>query len=205
MIKHVVFDFDGTLVDSNEIKIDAFAEIAKEFDRGLEALAAVRGDGGPQGRFAAFERFSQQIGASDPVRMGKDLAARYSQLCEDRISCCPSCPGAPEVIGALRDMDCKVYLNSATPEVALLPILRRRGWLELFDKAKGLPVSKTENLLIMMKAVGARPEECVVIGDKDDDAQSAAAYGCRYISYGCGRAGFDLDSLAGLPALLKTL
>jgi phosphoglycolate phosphatase-like HAD superfamily hydrolase len=203
LIYNVVFDFDGTLVDSNHIKIEAAREIAAGFDGGLPALGAVRADGGRQGRYALFTRFAERIGAEDPRETGAALAARYTRLCEERIAACPSCPGAPEVVAALRREGRRTYLNSGTPQTALLAILERRGWLDLFDDLRGLPTTKSENLCEMLLAAGARPQETVVVGDNDEDAQAAAAFGCRFVSFGCGREGFDLSSLQDLQSYLE--
>ena len=40
-INHFVFDFDGTLVDSNKLKRDAFFDLALKLPNGLEAMQTI--------------------------------------------------------------------------------------------------------------------------------------------------------------------
>lgn len=199
MIRAVVFDFDGTLVDSVAIKEGAFAEIAAALDGGEAAMQQVRNDGLPQDRDAVFRRFAESIaarnGVSDAAAWGQELTVRYSALCEERISACPECRGASEVLYRLRENGYLLYLNSATPAEALRPILERRGLGEAFHQAYGIPPSKEENLRRIVATAGAQPEEVLVVGDGADDAASAAAVGCHFLAAGCEREGKEIKQL----------
>lgn len=199
MIRAVVFDFDGTLVDSVAIKENAFAEVALAVSGGDTAMQAVRSDGLPQDRHSVFRRFAAQLaeenGQSDAEAWGAELAARYSALCEERISACKECPGAGEILARLKAEGYQVYLNSATPAEALQVILARRGLDTAFREVYGIPPSKEENLRRIVASAEANPGEVLVVGDGADDAASAAAVGCHYLSAGCGRNSFEIKNL----------
>lgn len=209
MIRAVVFDFDGTLADSVAIKEGAFAEVAGALKGGAAAMKEVRNDGQPQDRHAVFARLANLLaarnGRDDPEAWARELAARYTQLCEDGIAACADCPGAREALTALREAGYQLYLNSATPSEALQPILARRGLQQAFDAAHGIPPGKEDNLRRILAAAGLEPAQAVVVGDGADDRASAEAVGCHFISAGCGRDEFQIKDLKSLPEVLSDI
>jgi phosphoglycolate phosphatase-like HAD superfamily hydrolase len=209
MIRHVVFDFDGTLVASPRIKEEAFAEVAGAVPDGARVMEIVRNDGEAQDRHHVFTRFAAhlapQVGRDDVEAWGAELAADYTRLCEERISACPACPGAMEALAALRDQGRRIYLNSATPDAALRRILDKRGMTTAFDDIRGIPPTKTENLRALLAAHAAAPAETAVIGDGRDDREAALATGCHFVYVACGGGDCTLGDLRRLPGHLDAL
>ena len=52
-----IFDFDGTLVLSNQIKRDGFDIIAKEYDNGIEIIAEIIKNNKNANRYLIFDKF----------------------------------------------------------------------------------------------------------------------------------------------------
>ncbi len=188
MIRCAVFDFDGTLVDSNEIKRRAFFEIAREFDPDGELVREVL-DRRPSGdRYHVARGLAAELatrgalpGACCVEDLAKLLADAYTAHCERAVSACDEVAGATDALARLAARGLPLFVNTATPREAMLPILRRRGLDRFFAGVYGGPSNKLENLRDIAERVGARPRELLFVGDGEDDRRVAAAFGCAFV------------------------
>src|SRR5260370_35598041 len=93
MIRLVLFDFDGTLVDSNARKRACMRSTVAALPGGLAALARARPRGG--NRYTLFVEVARLLEPSgEPgaiARRGRALAAAYTRCCARAL---PAAPGA---------------------------------------------------------------------------------------------------------------
>ena len=172
-----VFDFDGTLVQSNPIKREGFFEAAEGLSGARRELQAILSAPDPGDRHRVFERLVERLGEGDPAA----LTAAYTRYCQNRIALCPEVPGAKALLEALRGDARAIFVNSGTPENALLATVRARGYEPYFDGVFGLPAGKAENVFRALEASAATAETCVVIGDGESDRAAAVEVGCAFI------------------------
>jgi phosphoglycolate phosphatase-like HAD superfamily hydrolase len=211
MIRCAAFDFDGTLVDSNEIKRRAYFEIAREFDPDGEVVREVldrqrSGDRYHVARALAAELAARAAlpGARCVEDLAKSLADAYTVHCERAVSTCDEIPGATDVLARLAARGLPLFVNTATPREAVLPILRRRGLDRFFDGVYGGPSSKLENLREIAERVGASPPELLFVGDGEDDRRVAAAFGCAFVGIAPDAEGrFEHPPERRIPDLLE--
>jgi len=187
MIRCAVFDFDGTLVHSNEIKRDGFFAVAVGFSGGPAAMEALLANP-PGDRFAIFAAFAARFGAD-----AGELAEEYGAWCETRILACPERAGATELLAHLRARGIAIWINSATPEAPLRAVVARRYPPGIFDGVRGGHGRKVANLRAILSATGYAPDEILMIGDGTDDRAAALEVGCAF-------AGVANGSLAATPA-----
>jgi len=208
IIRCVAFDFDGTLVDSNHIKRDAFHAVAATIPDGSQIMQDILSTSSPGDRYAVFDRFVDVIGL--PAAHKLPLARQYGEYCEVRIAACPNTPGATAAMQELHAQHVLLFVNSATPEHVLRPIVQGRNFNSLLTGVFGGPASKADNLRRILSMTEMRPRELVVVGDGANDHEAAEEIGCHFVPV------FDapeeavglmppLTDLALLPAAIASL
>lgn len=229
MIRCVVFDYDGTLADSNRIKREAWFQVFARVGATPAETAALLGErptadrydliGAMLERLGALERSADGHVRSNPsaeswqpqhadvtVRapLAAELAQAYNDLCEAGQATCPEMPGAAALLAALVSTH-SLYLNSATPEEPLRRIVTRRGWAPFFRGIFGRPRDKADILRTVLAAERLGPAELAMVGDGPADWQCAREVGCPFFAVGeltdfpYGRR---VNHLADLPAAL---
>ena len=212
MIRLVLFDFDGTLVDSNARKRACMRAIVADLPGGLAALEKARRLGGNRYRlFAEAARLLDPCGEPSAIaRRGRALAAAYTRCCARAIAAAPERRGARAALAALKARGIRIWVNSATPHSDLLAIVRGRGLLPWLDGVLGGPASKTANLRAALKAERVAPRQALMVGDGPDDREAARALGTLFVAITAenrlaGKGPFAMRDLARLPALVDRI
>ncbi|HYC72431.1 MAG TPA: HAD family hydrolase [Opitutaceae bacterium] len=181
-VRCVAFDFDGTLVDSNRLKHEAWFAVFGEAGFGRPEIDALLRAHPLADRFELVDRLLATRGEADSV-LRAHLVERYNFICEEGQSTCPEIPGASEL---LRELSARLplYVNSATPEEPLRRIVARRGWSGHFRAVYGRPRSKVDNLRRIAAEQSVDLARLALVGDGPADAMAAAETGCRFVAVG---------------------
>lgn len=215
VIKCIVFDFDGVLVESNAIKRNAYFDIFTPFDAQQTVQACLTGN--PTGnRFQIVEcilRRLVELGRLNPnVRVAELVdyyAEKYNDICENAVAACSPVPGAFVCLSSLA-RKYSLYINSATLQDPLQRIVRRRGWDGLFRGVMGSPATKIENLDRIIQSENVTGDAILFVGDGRRDLDAANARGCHFVGVRNPDNNFDqqdlisVDDLFGLEAIIRT-
>ena len=191
--KAFVFDFDGTLVDSNEIKRSGFEHVFSEYPGRMAEIRAhcrtlnhtIRGE---KFRFVC-ERI---LHIEYTAERERSLHERYAAYTTESVARAPELPGAAQFVRQVQDRP--TALLSSTPHEILLEILRRKGWQSMFQVIQGAPVIKREWLQGYRKSIGCAAQEILFFGDTDEDADSARDVGCEFVRVGvAGGPGLTIE------------
>ena len=181
-ISAILFDFDGTLVESLDVKIVAFASLYRSYGKDVER-AAVRHYRKHSGvsRFKRIRDCHEQIlGATLSDAEVNELGDTFGTMVEDKVVASQWVAGAREFLDAQLGV-LPLFIASATPQEELERIIDKRGMSRYFDAIFGSPPDKTE---IIRKIVGTHrlePADVVMIGDGRADYDAAIANGVRFV------------------------
>lgn len=181
-VEALVFDFDGVIVDSVQLKVDAFLEMYQGHGPDiLEQVEHYQRYHGGISRTKKFEYFETQL-LGKPA--GEDritaLAKQYSQLVEEKVVACPAVPGALAFLQAYAPtIPC--YVISGTPEAELLRIADRRDVRRHFRIMKGSPKSKEQAIREFLDDGPYNPARVYMIGDAMTDHDAAKATDIGFI------------------------
>ncbi|MBN2583293.1 MAG: HAD family hydrolase [Planctomycetes bacterium] len=181
MIKVLVLDFDGLIVESEEIKDRAFVEIFPDHPEHHETIMRYHLDHKHLVRYEKFEHIVTAILGQPYTEADRErLAARFSEYTRTRIASCPFVPGAPELLSWFRG-HVPMYLVSATPQEELEPIVESRNLTRYFKRIYGAPHRKADVLREVVAAEGVEPAETMMIGDSLSDLRAAEAVGAAFV------------------------
>lgn len=200
-IKAVIFDVDGTLVDSNDLHVQAWQEAFRRY-----------------GKEVAFEDLHQQMGKGGDQLMpvfcsSEELDSYGSELEKCRIELFASeylprvtpFPKVRELFERIKADGLQIALASSAKEEELethKKNLRISHLLETATSADDAEKSKPHPDIFLAALAGLKnvtPEEALVIGDTPYDAIAASKAGIRTIGLLSG--GFSEDDLRSAGAV----
>jgi phosphoglycolate phosphatase-like HAD superfamily hydrolase len=178
----VVFDFDGVLVESLDIKTRAFAELYQPHGEAIvmQVVAFHKAHGGVS-RFDKIRHFEHVL-LGHPIVDDEiqDKAGEFARLVEEAVIACPEVAGATELLRLLSgQLPC--FVASATPEAELRRIVYRRGWNDMFSGIFGTPATKKEILLNILHTTRKPADECLMVGDAMTDFEAARQSGLTFV------------------------
>ena len=180
----LVFDFDGTLVDSNPIKRQAFERCFADAGERREEILAYCLSHHHTPRGEKFRHVYERIlGRPYTEEVAADLHERFEAATTRQIIDAPEIPGAGAFLQRVHGRYVTALLSS-TPQETLLDILARRGWGGWFGAVQGAPVHKASWLKAFRRGRGLEGRDVVFFGDTQEDAAAADEAGCFFLRVG---------------------
>jgi phosphoglycolate phosphatase-like HAD superfamily hydrolase len=176
----IVFDFDGTLVQSAAAKRQAFFDVfPRACAPAVEAVLLADPDGS---RYRVIPRMLEEIDHRGLPRPGLDateLVDAYTARAAACVNAAPEMPGASVVLNKLARVT-TVYVSSSTPHEQLLRFVSNRGWAAGIAGVFGFPHDKTVTVAALLRKHGIPGCRLLVVGDGSSDATAAADNGCVF-------------------------
>jgi len=196
LLKGIIFDVDGTLVDSNDAHaeswVDTFAEAGYEVP-----FSSVR----PLIGMGADKLLPRTIGVSNESEEGKKLIKRRSEIF--KTSYLPhlrALPGSRELVQRVKKDGLKAIVATSARDQELKDLLKAARVDDLMEEratASDAKRSKPDPDIVhaAVEESGVPPEELIMIGDTPYDIEAAARAQVRCIAFRSG--GWTDDKLEG--------
>lgn len=137
-----IFDCDGVILDSNQLKSDAMAESVKEYGSELgERFVAYHRQNGGISRYKKFDYFLRNLVGSYSEAEYRQLLSTFSTLVKKKLVDVPLTTGALEFIETCyRQSD--VYIVSGSDQEELREVFTQRNLAKYFVDIFGSPTGK---------------------------------------------------------------
>jgi phosphoglycolate phosphatase-like HAD superfamily hydrolase len=181
-IKGIIYDFDGVICDSVNVKTKAFAELYKSY--GAEIEQRVVDYHLAHGGISRFEKIKYYhevlLGKSISEEEIQQLADTFASLVKEKVIASAYIKGALPFIKKYSQR-LPQYICTGTPESEILEIVERRRITPYFVGIYGAPKKKTEIIQNILDQTGWSPCDFVYFGDAMTDFHAAKAFNMPFI------------------------
>ena len=199
-IRGVIFDVDGTLVDSNDAHARAWAAALAEHGHEVPFahIRSLIGMGGDKLLPAA-------AGIDSASAQGRQISARRGAIFTERfLPHLRAFPQARALLEQLHAQGLKLAVASSARDEELKPLLALTGAAQLFEtttSASDARRSKPDPDIVQaaLDRLGLPPADVAMVGDTPYDAEAAARAGIAMIALRCG--GWDAHALGAAQAV----
>ena len=202
MWKTVLFDIDGTLLDSNAGHAHSWEEAFAEhgYHIPFDVIFPLVGLGGDK----LLERLTP--GLNDKEGLGKEIAQRRKEIFRQRyLPEVKPTPGARELVERVKQAGMTPVVATSAENDELQALLEAAGVADLFDlqaNASDASGSKPDPDIVQaaLDKSGSDPRESIMLGDTPFDIEAARKVGVPTIAFRSG--GHDADLRERSPSTM---
>ena len=174
MLKGIIFDFDGVVAESVQVKTEAFGNLYKRYgDNIVKKVIKHHETNGGMSRFEKIKlyhkSFLNKVITNQEI---EELANQFSKLVVDKVIESPYVPGVLDYIQKCKKKY-RLFISTGTPTNEMSQILDRRGISKYFIEVYGSPEKKYEHISKIMSKYDYHPNELIFYGDANTDIDAA--------------------------------
>lgn len=202
--RHIIFDFDGVLAETNDIRIEGFRTLFSSYPLAArDSLVAFARANGGLSRYVKIRYFFEEI-LGQPVsdKQIAALADDYSAIVTEKIIAAEPVKGSRELLAAWGNkLDFAII--SGSDERELRSVCISRGIAHYFAYIFGSPATKQENFQRLFDLSGWQRQHSLFIGDTHNDLKAANEMGVPFLARASGLDSWKADNIMVISDLTK--
>jgi phosphoglycolate phosphatase-like HAD superfamily hydrolase len=185
--KIIIYDFDGVVCDSVNVKTNAFVELYKDYSSDIQnQVRLYHLMNGGISRFEKIRYFQEELlnvpaNEEDINRM----ASHFALLVKEKVIQSEYITGVLEFL-EINHKKALQFICTGTPEFEIVEIIERRQIGHLFSGIFGSPKTKETIIKEIINITGVESSECVFFGDAMTDFN--ASLNCKVPFIGINNA-----------------
>lgn len=201
MIKAIIFDFDGVIVESADIKTEAFRELFSDYPQKIQEIVNYHLANAGISRYIKFRYIYENIlGNKLSENKEIELGKRFSQIVLEKVLNTPFVAGAKKFLDTNKNRY-QFFIISGTPEEELHNIIYSRRLQGYFKEIHGSPKKKIDIINNILNNYKYTRTEVAYVGDAQSDRIAAEQAGIVFIER---RANLD-SKLESCPWIIRDL
>ncbi|TAJ34882.1 MAG: HAD family hydrolase [Nitrospirae bacterium] len=178
----IIFDCDGVLLESVDVKTQAYRLLFTDYPEHVDAVVGYHLANGGVSRYDKIRYVYRNI-LRKPLAESElaVLCARFASLSLDEVLNVPLVNGVREFLEAYHAR-LRLFVASGTPQQELEAVLDHKGLRRYFRAVFGSPLSKVEIMGRILSEWRLAPSEVIAVGDAPGDCEAAEAWGVQFIA-----------------------
>jgi len=185
MIKNIIFDFDGVILDSVPTKTEAFRKLFENYaEEKVEQLIEYHIKNGGISRFVKIKYFFEDLLEKEIANESiQNYADRYSELTKEELT------NSKYIIHDAVDFikqnykKYNMHIASGADENDLRYICKKQELTQYFLSLNGSPIKKSEIVKNILDINNYNKDETILIGDSVNDYEAANCNGIEFYGY----------------------
>jgi HAD superfamily hydrolase (TIGR01549 family) len=183
MVKNILFDFDGVILNSMPIRDFGFREIFKEFPQEkVEELIDFHRKNGGWSRFVKIEYFFKEILKEDVSQKRIiEFAEKFSKIMKEELTKKKYLIG--ETVEFIKNSKHNLHIVSGSEQNELRFLCEKLEISKYFISIHGSPTPKGLLVKNLMKKHTYKKEETILIGDSINDYEASKENDIEFYGY----------------------
>lgn len=182
MIKGIIFDFDGVIVESVSVKTDAFAELYSKYnDDVIKNIIDHHLANGGMSRFKKIKHYHNNFLKKAITKSELEyLADKFSKIVLKKVIKAPYVSGIYKFIEG-NYQKYKFFISTGTPQKEIKIICQSRDIKKFFLGIYGSPDSKITHIDKIMSKNKLKSNELLFFGDSNTDYDAAKERKIKFV------------------------
>jgi HAD superfamily hydrolase (TIGR01549 family) len=185
LIKNIIFDFDGVLLDSVPVKTEAYKELFNKFSNNIvEKMVKYHELNGGISRYKKIQYFfNELLGEDVSEEKIQEYALKYSELTKIELTHEKYLIKDTLNYIKLNSKKINMHIASGSDNTDLIYICNKLDLNKYFLSMKGSPKVKSLIVKEILDDNRYKKEETILIGDSINDYEAAKINGIKFYGY----------------------